>query len=221
MKQVRHPAVYSTALLPVMSQYLKKKDVVLDMFAGTGKIARIREFGFKGEIICNELEKDFAIGSPYYGEVDRWIFGDACRVPLEDNSIPAIATSPCYGNRMADSGLPEPGGYQRATYTHGLGKKLKEGNAGVLQWGRAYQELHRKAWKEALRLLEAKGLLIVNVSNHIRNFEEVNVVAWHRRTIEKLGFTMVAHEKIKTPRYGYGQNGQLRVDSESVLVFRK
>ena len=221
MRQVRHPAVYSTALLPVMAQYLKKKDCVLDMFAGTGKIARIREFGFKGEIICNELEKDFATGSPYYKEVDKWIFGDARNIGLASDSIPAIATSPCYGNRMADKGLPKADGYSRATYTHGLGKKLKDGNAGVLQWGRAYQDLHRKVWKEAYRLLEDKGLLIVNVSNHIRNFEEVDVVAWHQRTIAKLGFTLMAHEKIKTPRYGYGQNGQLRVDSESVLVFKK
>ena len=122
---------------------------------------------------------------------------------------------------MSDSGLPEPGGYTRQTYTHGLGKRLQPGNAGVLQWGTPYKDLHRSAWQEAYRLLEEGGIFIVNVSNHIRKFEEVDVVSWHEKTIKKLGFTLTHHEKIKTPRYSFGQNGNLRVDSESVLVFKK
>ncbi len=169
--KTRHPATYSNALLPVMADYLHSSQLVLDVFGGTGKIALIREHGYQGQIYCNELEPEWSKQSPHYKAIDRWIFGDACNIDvLDDASIPAICTSPCYGNRMADSALPKNDGYVRNTYTHGLGKKLREGNAGALQWGEAYKKLHLKAWVEALRLLEPKGLLIVNVSNHIRNY---------------------------------------------------
>jgi len=50
---------------------------------------------------------------------------------------------------------------KRNTYTHCLGRKLKEENTGKMQWGHLYRNKHRKIYEEFIRVLKTNGYLIL------------------------------------------------------------
>lgn len=102
---VRHPARYSDQVLVAMGQLVDqlvddqgRTVQVLDPFAGTGRVhelgqhtsCELRTFGV-------ELEPEWA------GMHERTIVGDARKRPSRWTArFDVVATSPCYGNRMAD-----------------------------------------------------------------------------------------------------------------------
>jgi hypothetical protein len=96
-------------------------------------------------------------------------------------------------------------------------------NAGAMQWGDEYRELHAKAWAEVYRVLRPSDTpsLLLNIKDHIRNGKRVRVSAWHRRTILDIGFTELGRWDIPTSGYGYGDNHSARVPNEYVYVFTK
>lgn len=217
--KVKHPAVYTDRFIPKFAELLDGKNNVLDIFGGTGKLAQIKEFGFTGEIICNEIEHEWANTSPY--PVDEWHIGDAAKMDWAmEESIEAICTSPTYGNRMADH-FNAKDGSKRITYRHTLGRELNEHNTGRMQWGEKYKQKHLEVYCECFRVLQADGLMIVNVSNHIRAGVEIDVVGWHKEALTGTGFVFTDEVKIETPRMGFGQNGKSRVPHESILIYRR
>jgi hypothetical protein len=64
-------------------------------------------------------------------------------------------------------------------------------------------------------------MMLVNVSDHIRKFERVPIVAWHESVIRGLGFDVLEIVHVDTPRMRMGQNGEARVEGESIIVARK
>ena len=46
----------------------------------------------------------------------------------------------------------------------------------------------------------------------------MRVVDWHLATLLDMGLSVEYVERIHTPRMGFGQNGQLRVDHEHIIV---
>jgi DNA modification methylase len=214
---MKHPATYTDAFFPVFAKLLNGKSIVLDPFAGTGKLALIKNFGFDGEVWCNELEPEWVKTSTH--KVDKWNVGDARNLSWAAG-VDAICTSPTYGNRMADSHNAKDAS-RRITYTHYIGRKLTDGNSGAMQWGEKYRNLHEEVWSECWKTLASNGLMIVNVSNHIRKGCEIDVVFWHEECLRKIGFDFVDHIKIQTPRMKFGQNSEKRISHESILVFKK
>lgn len=209
---LRHPAKYSDVLLPFFDQYLPDDtQLILDPFAGTGKLKQIRP-----NSVLLEIEPDWA-------EMSGAIIGDATKMPFKDACFDAICTSPTYGNRMADCFNDHQIGknYKRHTYRHVLGKPLSVNNSGGMQWGEKYRTLHCQAWLECFRVLKSCGVLVLNISDHIRNYTVVPVTKWHIDTLAKVGFIETKHEKIKTKRQRFGQNSALRVEHESIVVFNK
>jgi len=208
---MKHPAKYSDILLPILKEKLSKSQKILDPFAGTGKIRLIRPDAY-----LLEIEKEWAIMS-------NAVLGDALDMPWEDNFFDAICTSPTYGNRMADNFIDKKNEkkYIRNTYRHCLGRELNSNNSGKLNWGKEYCLFHEKAWKECHRILQPQGIFVLNISDHIRRGMIVDVTNWHINIIINLGFILVSHDKIKTKRNRFGQNNQLRVEHESIIVFRK
>lgn len=217
--KIRHPAKFTDAFIPIFAKLLQKTKNVLDPFAGTGKLALIKGYGYLGKVICNELECDWTTLDPY--QVDEWHYGDAAAMLwCPSGSVDAICTSPCYGNRMADHHNARDGS-RRITYTHCLGRQLHPENTGKMQWGEQYRQKHIAVYRECHRILCEKGLFIVNLSNHIRKGQEVDVVGWNKSVIPDLGFRLEDEIKVETPRMKRGENYNLRVQYESILVFRK
>lgn len=214
---MKHPATFSMRFIPIFAELLKHSSSVLDPFAGTGKIALIKEFGWRGKIVCNELESEWA-DSSY--PVDEWHFTDAANMDwAEDNTFDAICTSPTYGNRMADHHNAKDGS-KRVTYRHCMGRELTQGNTGMMQWGKDYRIKHLEAYIECSRVLRPNGLLIINVSDHIRKGQIVKVSGWHRLTLDHLGFSLVQEIAVQTRRMRYGENSRLRVEEERIFIFK-
>jgi hypothetical protein len=202
-----HPAKYSNAILEQMRPYLHGR--VLDPFAGTGKLRDIYP-----EAYLNELEPEWAVQGP------ASTIGDALHLPYAKHSFDTIATSPCYGNRMADHHNAADAS-KRITYRHTLGRPLHTNSAGSLQWGEKYRNFHVEAWYECHRVLKPGGLFLLNVSDHIRNGMIVNVSAWHNDVLAQMGFMPINSHLIRTPRMRRGANYDLRVEHEFLFVVKK
>jgi hypothetical protein len=217
--KINHPAKYSDQFIPLFAELLRGRETALDPFAGTGKLALIKSYGFTGKVICNEIEPEYANNSTY--PVDEWHIGDSADMNWsEDNYFSAICTSPTYGNRMADH-FDAKDNSKRITYRHMLGRPLNEHNTGRMQWGDSYRNKHIAVYAECKRVLKSDGLLIINISDHIRKGKIILVTDWHREAIIDLGFSFIKELKIETQRMGFGRNGGLRVNYESILVFEK
>jgi len=214
----KHPATYTNRLIPIFAELLKNCAVVLDPFAGVGKLALIKQHGFNGVIICNEIEKEWTNSEC---DVDEFNIGDAANMNwCESESISAICTSPTYGNRMADH-FNARDGSKRITYRHYLGRELHKENTGRMQWGDKYCQKHKEVWTECYRVLQPGGLFILNVSDHIRQGQRVFVTDWHKNCLIELGFLFIHEMKVETPRMRFGENYNTRIDYESILIFKK
>ena len=209
---MRHPAKYSDSILEEMRDLLKDvTGIVLDPFAGTGKIHLLQRDNLR--TVGIEIEPEWATLHP------QTVVGNALHLPFADASFDAIVTSPTYGNRMADHHNAKDGS-RRNTYKHAMGRDLHPNNSGQMQWGDKYRQFHEEAWVEANRVLKPGGVFILNISNHIRKGVEVDVTDWHVRTLSS-HFSLEDVRTPSTPRLRHGSNSSVRVDFESVVRFRK
>jgi tRNA G10 N-methylase Trm11 len=182
---------------------------ILDPFAGTGKVHALPY-----PTVGVELEPEWATMHP------DTIMASALDMPFSNNHFDAVVTSPCYGNRMADHHEAKDTS-RRNTYRHALGRALHEDNAGQLQWGDKYRQFHKRAWAEVNRVTRLGGLLILNISDHIRKGALVPVTAWHFDHLIHNGWAYREREQIATPRLRQGANHALRCDVESIMLFVK
>lgn len=209
---IRHPAKYSDALLPIMAQYLAPGMLVLDPFGGVGGVNRMAYTG--AHFVTVEIEYrvcEHSAGS-------RRVCADAQTLPFASETFDAICTSPTYGNRMADTYTDDS---ERNTYTAGFGFTLHPCNSGAMQWGDAYRNVHERAYYESLRVIKPGGLMICNISDHIRDGKTVRVSQWHFAMLRAIGMKHIVTHNIATPRNRKGQNGAARVEVEHIFVFEK
>lgn len=208
--KIRHPAKYSSQLLPVFRELLKGCNYVLDPFAGTGKIH---------ELDCDSMETHgYEIEKEWADMHFKTWHGDSTNMHFKDDTFSGICTSPTYGNRMADCHNAKDGS-KRNTYTHVLGRKLSDNNTGKLQWGRKYKELHEQVYRECRRVLFSNGIFVLNVKNHIRKGKEVDVFGWHVSTLISLGFILREVIKVPVAGNGFGKNADKKLDFEYVAKF--
>lgn len=213
-----HPATFSDPILDQVAEHLKETGetgTVLDPFAGTGRIHELRD-----RVPVNtrgiELEPEWAAKHP---DTEQ---GNALELTntVAPGSVDAIATSPTYGNRMADHHDAKDDSV-RLTYKHTLGRDLHEDNSGAMQWGDEYRSFHSKAWAEAVAALKAGGTLTLNIKNHWRAGEQQRVTEWHINTLYELGLSMVALDIVPTKGLMAGANAEKRTLAEFVITFRK
>lgn len=241
-----HPAKWSQAVLDTVGdnlfELMPDGGRILDPFAGVG-IERLQAAAGDSLVVGVELEAEWL---PEGGDM---VQANSRRLPFRSGSFDAMATSPAYGNRMADhheatdpckacdgrgtltperGAGPAPiarcracggtGRSKRNTYRHSLGRMPSEGSTTVLQWGKAYRDLHEHVWRECARVLKPEALVLLNVSNHIRDGREKHVAEWHLNCWLLLGARIHHIERVATPRLGFGQNGNARVDGELLVV---
>lgn len=221
--------------------------LVLDPFAGVGTIHQLRpEFTTIGV----EIEPEWANQSQYtlVGDStkmnDWWTekFQAVVTSPtygnrMADHHDAKETCQQCNGNGWYARQLDNYGNaeqtqcdkclgtgfnhYKRNTYKHTLGRDLNPRNTGREQFGKRYQELHRHVYQECHRVLERSGVMIVNVSDHIRYGSVIPVTNWHLNELTVQGFSLLENRKVETHRNGFGANGKVRVDHENILVFRR
>ena len=209
----QHPAKYPDDIhTAVFAAALDGFRRVLDPFAGTGRIHRLAELG-DWETVGVELEPEWAAMHP------DTIVGSALDLPFEDSTFDAIATSPAYGNRMADHHNARDDS-PRHTYRHTLGRPLHPDNSGQLQWGERYCLFHLEAWAEAVRVLRPGGRFVLNVKDHIRAGGLQGVPAWHHETLTDLGLRLGTVLAVAADGQRHGKNAALRAgNAEPVFVY--
>lgn len=206
-----HPAKYSSAILPIIDDLLGDAYTVLDPFAGVGLI---HTFYPERETYGIEIEPEWA------AQHERTWCANALHLPYPDGAFDAIATSPCYGNRMADHHNAKDAS-RRVGYKFSLGRDPSSESSATLHWGDAYREFHTRAWMEAVRVLRHGGRFVLNISDHIANKRVVKVSTWHEKTLVELGLTLEETRYVSTPRMKFGANSSLRVPYEKVILFTK
>lgn len=221
-----HPAKFSDEVLDAALAFLWSNAwtipddcLMLDPFAGTGKGSVVADklgMGWLGV----EIEPEWAEMEP------RTLVGDSRNlVKLLERKhmlglIGAVFTSPVYGNRMSDHHDAKDTS-RRITYRHSLGRALNHHNAGRLHFkkrAREYEKLHFRVWKQCYEALNPGGLMMVNVKNFIRGGDEMDVVGFHEWAMRQADFTMFDKIKVDTPGMRFGENNELRVDGEVILV---
>lgn len=218
---ITHPAVYSGRFIPLFADLANKfkARTVLDPFGGVGTIGKIKENGFTGKIIANELEPEWA-GLHKINGVDESIVGDARKMSnIPTGEIDMIITSPAYGNFLAAP--RNKGKLDTLTYENSLGRKVTEGNAGRLWWGDKYRVLHNEAYKEFYRVVKPGGTAIINMKDFIRDGKTVPVTDFHIKAMEDAGFKLVERQQVKVPGLATGKINRPKVESEDILVFQK
>lgn len=111
--------------------------------------------------------------------------------------------------------------YDRITYRHKLGRMPTAGSSAVMQWGDDYRRFHEAAWREVYRVMEPGGLFLLNVGDHIRNRERVQISRWHYRAVKLTGFEFEQRIRVPVQKMRKGANRNARVPYEHVVSFRK
>lgn len=219
---VKHPAKFREDHLRWVADHVDLEGArILDPFAGVGTVHRLHELCDKVETWGVEIEPEWA-EAPVIGPYSFSICDDSTNPDLfEKGSFDVVVTSPVFGNRMSDHHHASDVS-RRNTYTHTLGRPLHPNNAGrMFFWGSDYRRLHVKVWRNCARWLSDGGEFVLNVKNFTRAGETVDVVNWHRRVLEKVGFTEMVVEWIDAPGLRHGENWETREATEAMILFWK
>lgn len=214
-----HPARYNKAFLPVFARMIRDKKFIFDPLAGTGeRLLELKEKYLPDTVfIGTEIEKEWADITPSI-VINMDVFKYLRFTSLR---FDGILTSPVFGNRMSDHHNAKDAS-KRNTYTHRLGRPLSENNSGKLHWGKdEYAQFHVYLWKECVRVLKQNGIFILNIKNHYKKGIIQNVTEWHEDILLSSGLKKVEHIKIETPSLKFGQNSELRIPYESIILFAK
>jgi SAM-dependent methyltransferase len=211
-----HPAKFSKPILDHLSalvageaERLKRRPTLLDPFAGVGRIHQLDKWADTTGV---EIEPEWAACH------SRTEVGDALGMRFAHSSFDIVATSPTYGNRMADHHTPRDGS-KRYGYKFSLRRDPHPASSSTLQWGDEYRQFHVKAWREVARVLTPHGLFLLNVSNHPRGREMQPVVEWHLTHLLTVGWWLLAAIPISTQRMKNGANPE-RAEAEMILALR-
>ena len=208
-----HPATYPAAVMDIFRELIPGGSRVLDPFAGVGTIHELRPECLTSGI---EIEAEWASAS------EHTLHGDS-RVVMA--GIPAgtfdvVATSPAYGNRLADPYYEAADAHARRTYALDLGRPLSDGSGAGCEFDTdgTYEELHEAIWTEAARIIRPNGLFLLNCKDFQRDRRIMPVTGWHIATLTDLGFVVIDLRTLPAAGLPFTTAKPL---SELVVVLRK
>jgi len=239
-----HPATYPKTIQKTMAAiaYELKVTDILDIFAGIGNIGKLKEYGYTGNIRASEIEPKWGGESTKSLHkargVDESYIGDSRKLPIADESVQAIFTSPTYGNMMAARSPSRIDTYQALA-----GGKLKKGNTGGEVWGPEYEKLHREAYDEAYRIVKPGGFFVLNMKDkpvsavdaknnwipkrgstvEVRD-NVMKATDWHIRALEDAGFEYIETITVEEAKAGSATQLYLRrytTGTENIVVMGK
>ena len=209
-----HPAVYTLGVVPTFAALLRRGPLrVLDPFAGHGHIHKLRDLGDYSTAAV-EMQEGWAAAHP------DTLCGDSRSLPFDDDEFDAVATSPAYGNRLADYGLsgPPADAALRRSYACSYGEPLLEGNAAALPFGPEYKEIHIAVWDEVVRVVRPGGVVLLNVKDFWCDGEHVGVSGWHlTHFTQRLGAEINATVSIESSGWTEADNGEWHLAGEWVF----
>lgn len=228
-----HPAAYSASVLAefqrIIDDYAAEHGppTICDPMCGVGRIHSLRRCRTVG------VEKE-----PEWAACHRLTQqGDCLDLPFDAETFDLIMVSPVYGNRVSDSHTPKDkhkkcdgagcsackfsGLSPRKTYKVALGRDPSPGSSTIMQWGAAYRKFHQAAVDEMVRVTRPGGLVVVNMSDHIRDRRMMPVVGWWAYTLADAGLFLERVVPVATPRMRAGQNHAARAAHEMIIVTRK
>lgn len=229
LTETKHPAKYSAPVLEALDHALfiqwashpatpaefgetRPLLEVLDPFAGVGTIHQLDTWARTWGV---ELEPEWA------DQHERTICGDSSSMPFfGDGMFDTIATSPAYGNRMADQYLPpESDKSARYTYAISLGRECSEGSGAAVGWSVAYERLHGAVWAECDRVLAPGGRVLLNCKNHFRKGVEQPVTEWHIGWFTDRGYSVLSDAELGTD--GIKNSPHQKRCAERLIVLKK
>lgn len=211
-KKSNHPAEYPRAVLETFRDLIPAGALVLDPFGGRGGIHDLADHC---ETHAIELEEEWARAHP------NTVHGDARDVSeiFANIAFDVIATSPAYGNRLADPIYNAADPEARRSYAIDLGRPLTEGNGAAMRFGHngSYEALHTDVWTQVVGALQPDGMFLLNCKDFVRDRKVVNVVDWHIRTLTELGLRVVGLRNV--PTGGLSHTTAERELIEQVVIF--
>jgi hypothetical protein len=209
-----HPATYPQAVLDIFAEFVEQGDAVLDPFGGVGGIHQLRWMAGCATVAI-ELEAEWAAAH------SDTIHGDATRLSelVGDQRFDVIATSPAYGNRLADDyQASDP--HARRSYAIDLGRSLTDGSGAGMHYATngEYEALHRAVWWQAVRRLQPGGLFLLNCKDFQRSGEVMPVTGWHVGVLADMGLVVIDVRTLPAAGLPFTTAKPL---SELVVVFRK
>jgi ParB-like chromosome segregation protein Spo0J len=211
-----HPATYPRAVMDLFAELIPPHSKVFDPFAGVGTIHQLD--GTNGIVTLGmEIEEEWAKAHP------RTVHGDSRRVATDPRvgwkSFDVIATSPAYGNRLADNyNARDP--QARRSYSIDLGRSVSECSGAGMHFDRdgSYELLHREVWAAVTQLLRPGGLFLLNCKDFRRAGKVMPVTGWHIGQLASLGLTTIDLRCIPVAGLSHATAEPL---SELVVVLRK
>lgn len=208
-----HPATYPQAVMAIFRDVIPAGSRILDPFGGVGTIHDLRP---DIETHAIEIEAEWAAANPHTTHGDSTKAGDLFTAGYFD----AIATSPAYGNRLADAFYNASDAQSRNSYALDLGRPL-DGNSGAgmhfAKDGR-YEDLHRSVWAAVVPLLRSGGLFLLNCKDFQRDGKLMRPTGWNIEVLTGLGLRVVDLYTLPAKGLPFASAAPM---SELVVVLRK
>jgi hypothetical protein len=223
-----HPAKYSGPVLPILGRMLDdwlpppNADVepirVLDPWSGVGWIHKLSTL--QRVTFAVELEHEWSANQGHAGRTTQ---ASTRALPFAADTFAGCVGSPVYPNRMRDHHTAKDKS-KRNTYTHRMRdltgdptRKLHPDNVGAMN-DRQYAAASAEHIAEMIRVTDAGGFLILNVSNSIADEHENNAVEmWlNWLTLRRCHIREVC--PVSTRRLRHGANWEARTEHEVVIA---
>ena len=233
----KHQGKANLNFLLALLQHLPAGQTVIDPMAGTGSALIYLDYCLP--VVCGELEPHWA----QMCEINRKFFlrgrlfaastpslcsqWDAARLPLQNESVAAIVTSPPYWDMFSDWHISSNNLQADGHEIYGVCYGLHPGNIGNIHIYEDYLRSMAIVYRECNRVLRTGGIMALIIKNRIHKQRLIPICQDTITLASALGFHLVSHiDRNVTPsfhrhilqqKYPMGP----RVDTETILIFRK